>query len=319
MENEIHQHENEISLTDIWNIIKRRWLLIFLITLFFLIGSFFYVYQITPLYRSTSTLIVQTPNTYSPTAFANPFPDYYTSERWAQTYAEMLKGEPIMQEVARRIKLPRLSVYEIRQGLSVETVRNTLLLKVSFTHPMRTYAKRINDTICQAFIEHVDQIFQSNIQASTLRLEKLINQIDDEIDELIVTLSNTSTQDESYIVKRDQLNVKQDIRENLYKQYEGQKLTESQIMPSVRIFQEGTHPMSPINKRFELTMAIGLVLGLFLSMLLAFFLEYLDDTIKTEEDLHRLSSKRILGLIPHFGTKNDQYYMGKYSRYYIKS
>jgi succinoglycan biosynthesis transport protein ExoP len=62
------------------------------------------------------------------------------------------------------------------------------------------------------------------------------------------------------------------------------------------------------------------VLGLFIGLLLAFLLEYLDDTIKTEEDVKRVSNIRVLGVIPRFGLKADSSYYYPYSqgKYYKK-
>lgn len=317
MDEELISSEGEISLNDIWNIVKRRWLWIVVITALSTIAGYIHVSQITPLYRSTATLVVQTPNTYSSMA-SSPFPDYYSSERWAQTYAEMLKGEPILQEVSRRTLHPKISPGELRGGLSVEAVKNTLLLRVSFTYGMKTYAKKITDTICSVFIENISEFYKSNIQSSTLRLEKQIEQMEQEIEDLILKVSKLTPGTQESESSREELSRKQELRSFLYQQYQSQKITESQIMPSVKIYQEGTQPTSPVNKKFQLTMAIGFVLGLFVSLLLAFFLEYLDDSIKTEDDLKKISNRRILGVIPCFGTKKEGYYMGHYSRYYIK-
>jgi capsular polysaccharide biosynthesis protein len=317
MDEDVLNTEGEISLSDIWNIIKRRWIWIILITTLSTLASYIHVNQIVPLYRSTATLVVQTPSSYSSMA-SSPMPDYYSSERWAQTYAEMLKGEPILQEVSRRTLHPKISPGELRGGLSVEAVKNTLLLRVSFTYGMKTYAKKITDTICSVFIENISEFYKSNIQSSTLRLEKQIAQMEDEIELLIVKVSKIIPGSQEYDSTREELSRKQELRSFLYQQYQSQKITEAQIMPSVKIFQEGTQPIAPVNKKFQLTMAIGFILGLFISLLLAFFLEYLDDSIKTEEDLKKLSNRRILGVIPCFGTKKEGYYMGNYSRYYIK-
>ena len=309
--------ESEISLNDIWNIIKRRWFLIFIITLLFAVSSYAYVNQLTPLYRSTATLIIQNPSSSS-SMMANPIPDFYISERWAQTYAEMIKAEPVLQEVSKRILYPKISAGEIRGGLNIEVVRDTLLLRVSYTYYNENYTKKITDTVCEVFIESINDFYRSNIQSSAARLENQISILDTEIEALIVEISQVASIKEEYDVKKEDLERKQELRSLLIRNYEAQKLTESQLYPNVKIFQEGTNPGGPINKRTEQTMAIGILLGLFVSLLISFFLEYLDDTIKTEDDLKKVSHRRILGVIPRFDTKSEAYYLGKYSRSYLK-
>lgn len=62
---------------------------------------------------------------------------------------------------------------------------------------------------------------------------------------------------------------------------------------------------SPIKPRPALNMAIALVVGLMIGVGLAFLLEYLDNTIKTEQDVEKLLELPVLGAIPVM-TENDQ-------------
>ncbi|WP_078378861.1 YveK family protein [Sutcliffiella halmapala] len=62
---------------------------------------------------------------------------------------------------------------------------------------------------------------------------------------------------------------------------------------------------SPIKPRPALNMAIALVVGLMMGVGLAFLLEYLDNTIKTEQDIEKLLELPVLGAIPVM-TDNDQ-------------
>ena len=54
---------------------------------------------------------------------------------------------------------------------------------------------------------------------------------------------------------------------------------------------------SPVKPKPTLNMAIAFVVGLMISVGLAFLLEYLDNTIKSEEDLERLLELPVLGTI----------------------
>lgn len=58
----------------------------------------------------------------------------------------------------------------------------------------------------------------------------------------------------------------------------------------------GEHP-NPIKPNKKLNTAIGFVLGLMISVGLAFLLEYLDNTIKTEKQLEELLELPVLGII----------------------
>lgn len=302
--------EGEISLSDIWRTIRRRIWLIILIVIISILGSYLYISQLTPLYKSTATLLVQAPSTSSREPV--PYPDYTLSERWTQTYAEMIKGEPVLKAVSERIVWPKVSVDDLRGNIVVETVRNTLLLKISFVHEQAVYAKKIVDTISEVFIEKLSELYESNIKASTKKLEAQLEQLDKEIEELNAQISSGNLSTTELELKKSELSSKLELRGILYNQYQNQKLYESQIYPTVKVYQEGTIPSSPDNIKELLTYSIAIVLGIFVGVLVAFILEYLDDTIKTGEDIKRLYNLKVLGIIPRFSEKGDYYYSRKY-------
>lgn len=54
----------------------------------------------------------------------------------------------------------------------------------------------------------------------------------------------------------------------------------------------------PINIKITLNVAISMILGLMLGVFVAFMMEYLDNTIKTENDIEKYLELPVLGLIP---------------------
>ena len=54
---------------------------------------------------------------------------------------------------------------------------------------------------------------------------------------------------------------------------------------------------SPVKPNIKLNIAVALIIGLMISVSLAFLLEYLDNTIKTEEDVERILGYPVLGII----------------------
>lgn len=68
-------------------------------------------------------------------------------------------------------------------------------------------------------------------------------------------------------------------------------LIEPAVLPAV---DKPDRPKTPIN------LAIGIILGILTGMVLAFFFEYLDDTLKTHEDVSKNTTLTFLGTVPHF-------------------
>jgi len=307
--------EGEISLSDIWNTVQRRFLLIILVLVVFIAGSILHLQNITETFQSTVVLLIQSPNNSMQNI---GYMDYYASEQWTQTYAEMIKGDPVTKETAKRIPYPKFSASKIQDGLTVEAVRNTLLLKISFTYTQGIYAKKVVDTISEVFIEKTSELYESNIKASTKKLERNIQDIESQIETIQKALSENILTQSEITLKQNKLKGLYDLKSILDENLQRQIIAEQQLIPSVKVYQEGTLPTSASNKKVNLTVSIAGVLGLFVGLLLAFLLEYLDDTIKTEEDIKKITNQRVLGIIPRFGQKAENSYYSPYSTGYGK-
>ncbi|SKA88660.1 Capsular polysaccharide biosynthesis protein [Caloramator quimbayensis] len=67
---------------------------------------------------------------------------------------------------------------------------------------------------------------------------------------------------------------------------------------NVQIIDSATIPDSPIKPNKRLNIAIAFVLGLMISLGLVFLLEYMDNTIKTEDDVEKYLDIPVIGIIP---------------------
>lgn len=67
---------------------------------------------------------------------------------------------------------------------------------------------------------------------------------------------------------------------------------------NVQILDEAQFPKGPSSPKTLMNIAIAFVLGLMISIGVVFLMEYLDDTIKTEEDIEQLIGVPVLGTIP---------------------
>ena len=67
---------------------------------------------------------------------------------------------------------------------------------------------------------------------------------------------------------------------------------------NVSILAHAQEPSSPISPRLMMNIGLGFVIGIMSGIFLAFLLEFLDKTVKTEEDVEKLVSLPVLGMIP---------------------
>lgn len=70
---------------------------------------------------------------------------------------------------------------------------------------------------------------------------------------------------------------------------------------NVQVLDDAVPPLYPVKPRKKLNLAIGGMLGLFLGIAGAFFLDYLDNTFRTPDDVEKFLGTAVLGVIPKLG------------------
>lgn len=68
---------------------------------------------------------------------------------------------------------------------------------------------------------------------------------------------------------------------------------------NLSIIQPATMPLEPIKPKKALNIALGLIMSFFGGISLAFFIEYLDDSLKTNEDVEKRLGLPVLASVPY--------------------
>ncbi|HKQ61770.1 MAG TPA: polysaccharide biosynthesis tyrosine autokinase [Candidatus Polarisedimenticolaceae bacterium] len=76
------------------------------------------------------------------------------------------------------------------------------------------------------------------------------------------------------------------------------QLGEQLVNNNVTILDEANPPLFAIKPQKRLNLMVGAMLGLFLGVAAAFFLEYVDNTFRTPEDVERYLGLSVLGVVP---------------------
>ena len=108
-----------------------------------------------------------------------------------------------------------------------------------------------------------------------------------------------------YGVLQRQAESARQMYEMLIKRFKETSLTEEMKTGNIRIVDRAEVPLLPVKPRKKLNLLLALVVGLTLGVGLAFFLEYLDNTIKLPEEVRNYLKIPYLGPVPAFArTRN---------------
>ncbi len=106
----------------------------------------------------------------------------------------------------------------------------------------------------------------------------------------------------------DALNREADLKKilesNILKSLQEMELQSNSKINNMRIVDPAMDPFKPIKPRFMLTLLMGVLGGLAAGCGLAFFVNYLDDSIKTQEDVETYLHLPFLGYVPNIKTNS---------------
>lgn len=108
-----------------------------------------------------------------------------------------------------------------------------------------------------------------------------------------------------YGVLTREVETNRQLYDALIKRIKEQSVTEEIRNVNVWVIEKGEKPVTPVKPRKTLNILLGILVGLFGGVGIAFFFEYLDNTIKTPEDVEAKLGIPVLGTIPLLGEKDD--------------
>jgi capsular exopolysaccharide synthesis family protein len=243
-----------------------------------------------PVYQASATLMVnQASNPSSATAYS----DILTSERLARTYSNLLISRPVLEETARRLGV---DVDTLRGSISVTPVRETQLLEIQVEGSGPDLVAQIANTLPQVFIERSRELQVGRVSESKANLEKEIANTEADLARTQTAL-NQATDEAQKARLETSLAQYRSTYSTLVASYQQVKLAEAQASNNLVVAEAAEAPERPIRPRPLVTALLAAIFGALVAVGAAFVIEYLDDTIKTPDDVTRVSGLPTLGAI----------------------
>jgi capsular polysaccharide biosynthesis protein len=227
--------EETISLKEIFEVLKKRIVMILSITLVAaILAAVVSYFLITPTYESSSQFIVNQKQQDPAAQYTTG--DIQTNVQLINTYNVIIKSPAILDEVVTELSLPYTSG-QLGNKISVTSADNSQVVTVNVTDNNPEKAVKIANTTVETFEKNIPEI---------------------------MNVDNVS------------------------------------ILTKAELSEKPT----PVAPNPVLNIAIAIVLGIMVGVGLAFLLEYLDNTVTTEEDVEKKLGLPVIGVISQVSDKD---------------
>ena len=266
--------------------------------------SLFAGMQQPPVYRTQTTLMIGR-------AIDDPNPSdisIYTSQQLATTYADIALRQPVQNATMKALGLTWLPAYLVRP------VVNTQLLEIVVTDTDPVRAQAVANELANQLIQQSPTSRQSNqdrlafINQQLDELETKIQETQDQVDARQGELANLTsarqiadTQNQIYALQS-----KLDTLRNNYTDLLAN--TQQGALNTLTIIEPALLPDSPIGPNIPLLVVTAAVFALAVAAGAVYLLSYMDSSIKSPEEIKRLTGLPMLVGIP---TINGEAYPDK--------
>ncbi len=282
-----------MELRDYLNVIRaRKWVILqalVIVTVTALAASLLQ----TPLYEGQSKVLISEKGS-GVNVFGSLGLDISSQpERGLQTQVQLMQVRPLLENTIRRLELG-VTPETLSKRVKVSAIGQTNIVTVTVQDPDPERAAAIANALGEEFVAWSRDYKRESITAAAEEVSIRLEAAKSEILEL-----GRRIQDEG---KSDELSAELAIATGSYTTLAG-KLEELRVNAALeagsgRIVSPAAVADEPVEPNPVRNTALGLAVGLVFGLGMAFLYEYLDNTLKSSEEIEEIIGGPVLGLIP---------------------
>lgn len=153
----------ELDLKELLNLFWNKKLqIILIIAIFMVIGVIYTIGFVTPMYTSSTTLVLAgSDSNDTKQADSITATDITLNSKLVSTYSEIVKSKNVLRKVIENLNID-VKEETLRKNTTVTSVKDTELIEISVSDENPTYASKIADEIATVFTDKVKEIYNIN-------------------------------------------------------------------------------------------------------------------------------------------------------------
>lgn len=209
-----------------------------------------------------------------------------------------LKGEELMRALAT-LRIDDPTVQTILPKYQEANSSEALLLNSGLgpNHPKIKSLRASREVFTKQLTDQIDSIKHSLAIRLKIQQETLAS-MTKSLDALRGDQNTNRSASQEYRVMSDEYNRERTLLEAAQQKNDERKIGLKLPVTPVIILNKAEKPNTPSSPRVGLNMAIGVLLGLIVGVGLAFFIEYLDTSVKTMDDVETMLGVPVLAIVP---------------------
>jgi non-specific protein-tyrosine kinase len=241
-----------------------------------------------PTYRTNTLLFISAPSVSSTSG------GMFLTYSMTTTYSQMLTNLPVLQGVIDKLGLD-MDPQVLRGMISVSEVRDSQLIQVTVQGNDPEFIVLVANTLSTAFTERMGEIqsqrYNASKEALTTQIDEMSQQIDLTAREVAETKDPTLKQE-----AETRLTQYRQIYASLVSSFEQVRIAEAQASTNI-VVTEPAHYATQIGPQTARNTFLASVIGVILAVGVVFGINYLDDTLRSPDQIRNKFGLSVLGVI----------------------
>ena len=154
----------ELDLKELFSMFwNKKIQIILIVAIFAVIGLIYTIGFVTPVYTSSTTLLLATSeNAEGTTTNSITTTDITLNSKLVSTYSKVVESKRVIRQVIQNLGITDLKEDDLRRNVKVSSVEDTEIIEISVTNVNASYAEKAANEIANVFADEVARIYNIN-------------------------------------------------------------------------------------------------------------------------------------------------------------